>query len=369
MHRLLHALRSIILTTFFLLSFSGAYAQISIDQSDMPVINDTFRITTAAVITGIDPLLTGANYTWDFTSLTSLTQQVDTFLSVSSSPSLYQLIFNSPLDPNRANLATRRSLLAVVPGIEVGDVYEFYRSSAGSFGFLGFAGSFSGIPVPVKYDDQDVWYSFPMAYGNVDSSDVSFSFSLPGIAFIHSIRARKNTVDGWGEVSTPYGNFQALRLRSEVTEYDSVYLDSLGQGIGINRVFTEYKWLAKGMGVPVLQITQEGLLTTVTYLDSNRSNSSGLIQIEQPSLGKLNVFPNPADNSLHIRFSSADSEKASVLIFDAAGRQVYLKEGYSVIKGENSWDLSKVLNSLDQGSYTIRVQGKRNAWQQQLIRN
>jgi hypothetical protein len=70
---------------------------------------------------------------------------------------------------------------------------------------------------------------------------------------------------------TPYGSFQTLRLKSEVFEYDSIYLDTLGQGIVLNRNYIEYKWLGTGRGLPLLVATTDEFLgARITYLDSLR---------------------------------------------------------------------------------------------------
>ncbi|HRZ78335.1 MAG TPA: hypothetical protein P5248_13255, partial [Bacteroidales bacterium] len=204
---------------FLILAALHLNAQVTLTQADMPAVNDTFRISTAVDISGQDPSLTGAAYTWDYSGLSALSQTLDTFLPMSTVPALYQLFFNNPLDPNKANLARKMPMLNLIPGFEIGDVYEFYRNNAQSFSFLGYAGELSGIPLAVKYDQPDVWYRFPLNFGAHGSSRSVFSLSLPGLGSFYSDRKRWNTVDGWGQLSTPFGTFQVLRQRSEVEEY------------------------------------------------------------------------------------------------------------------------------------------------------
>ena len=86
-------LNPIFLVVFFLLS-NQLYPQISIDKTDMPVPNDTFRVSLTT-ITSNDPSLTGEDYIWDFSSLIFKSQTVDTFVSVSKTSFLYQLAFNN----------------------------------------------------------------------------------------------------------------------------------------------------------------------------------------------------------------------------------------------------------------------------------
>ncbi len=69
---------------------------------------------------------------------------------------------------------------------------------------------------------------------------------------------------------------------------------------------------------------------------------------EEPSFGKLKVYPNPATNSLRIQeetqgqFSNAD-----ITLIDLTGRQVFAQQGYT-----NMLDVS----NLQAGTYLIRVQ-------------
>ncbi|PJA07855.1 MAG: hypothetical protein COX70_05360, partial [Flavobacteriales bacterium CG_4_10_14_0_2_um_filter_32_8] len=65
-------------------------AQITITNNDMPNVNDTFRLSTTNNIQGLDPVLTGTNYSWNFSTLVPSSQRLDTFFSVSSTPLAYQ---------------------------------------------------------------------------------------------------------------------------------------------------------------------------------------------------------------------------------------------------------------------------------------
>ncbi|MBE0641923.1 MAG: T9SS type A sorting domain-containing protein [Bacteroidales bacterium] len=326
----------------------------------MPVAGDTLRLSTAISLNGIDPTLSGAGYTWDFSSLGSLSQAVDTFLAITAVPVLYQLFFNNPLDPNKANLALRTTGLDIIPGFEIGDVYEFYRSNSAQYAFLGYAGELSGIPLPVKYDQPDVWYRFPLEYGDLDSSRSVFNLSLPGLGTFFSDRKRKNIVDGWGQLTTPFGSFQALRVRSEVVEYDSLYLDTLGGGFAFNRIFTEYKWLAKGYDVPVLQVTQEGPLATVTYLDSADGGGTSVKEPLAMEAEPLTVSVDPHSGTLLVSLQSNTPGRAYCLLNDIQGSQL-LRQEVSIIAGGNSIALEPA-SRLKSGIYFLQLSDGERVW-------
>ena len=80
------------------LLFNLIHAQITIASGDMPSSGDTIRFSETMDIKGNDPLLTGANYTWNYANLIPNAQRVDTFFSVGSTPIAYQFFFNNKIN-------------------------------------------------------------------------------------------------------------------------------------------------------------------------------------------------------------------------------------------------------------------------------
>jgi len=79
------------------------FAQITIDNGDMPSNGDTIRTSTSFDIGSYDYTTTGPNFSWDFSSLISFNQQVDTFVSIQETPWIYQAVFFSFLKPGTTN--------------------------------------------------------------------------------------------------------------------------------------------------------------------------------------------------------------------------------------------------------------------------
>ncbi len=233
------------------------FSQISITSGDMPSAGDTARRTQAPLTLGLNYQASGANHTWNFSNLRYQSQQVDTFYSVSSTNFLYALFFsNLPFNPNRANVATTGQAFPSNPFITITDPYNFYYRSSAAYEQVGLGASFQGIPLPVAFTQKDKIYQFPLSFGDVDTSYSSWNASLPGMIYYGSSLTRINQVDGWGTLNTPYGTYQALRVKSTLLASDTLYLDSLSIGMQINRPVThEYKWLVNGEIVPALQIT------------------------------------------------------------------------------------------------------------------
>jgi hypothetical protein len=243
-----------------------AGAQVVIDASDMPSPGDTIRLSVTNGVP-VDYTKTGNDTTWDFSMLTPLIQRVDTFADPSATPPLYWLVFTPQLV---TNLALKGNIPSFIPGLPVTDSYIFFKNQSAGFNDLGFATTLMGIPVPVKYDNPDRYYAFPVTPGSAWSSSSSAGISLPGMGAFYTSRDRTGEMDGWGTLTTPYGTFSVVRVKSHLVETDSMYIDSLGAGVPVVRDITQYKWLGKGFGVPLLEVDREGLISTAYYRDSVR---------------------------------------------------------------------------------------------------
>jgi|GEM_PF-710317 hypothetical protein len=245
-------------------------AQPTITSADMTAVGDTLRTRSTIMGLGINYEQTGPNFTWDFSALSSSSANADTFISLSSTPFIYQLAFNLPFDPNKANLASPQEDFTIIPSLPITDIIEFYKSSSSSFAMCGFGGTLAGLPIPVKFNALDVWYKLPLTSSSpADSTDVSFAQGVSGLGYLSLQRKRVNTVDGWGTMITPVGSYSTLRVKSVVQEVDSIYIDSLNFGISIPRNYVEYKWLANNIGIPVMMVSNINLVPTYTWFDSS----------------------------------------------------------------------------------------------------
>jgi hypothetical protein len=261
----------LILALFIFFTSLFCHAQIVIDQGDMPVAGDTLRVSvTNLVPSGYQ--LTGLDTTWNFSALEALSQRVDTFLNVSVTPLEYQFFF---VLQGGANLASPRSA-SFFPGIPVSEGFTFFKKSAGAYEDLGTAFKVEGFPFPAKYDIPDKQYAFPMNPGDSWASVASFGITIPGLIAYSTERNRSSVVDGWGTLITPFGSFQTLRVKSEILQHDSVYIDSLQTGFPFNRIITEYKWLGKNQGIPLLVVSEEGGFSTAVYRDIYRMSAQSL---------------------------------------------------------------------------------------------
>ncbi len=250
-------------TTLLILVISQLFPQITITKNDMPNPGDLIHYNIAYTFGGIDYKETGEDFTWDFSGLASFGQEADTFVSVNSTPLLYQAVFNWPFWNPPASIAQRKGDFNLIPGLTMTDYINFFKNTNSSFNYVGFGVTINNLPVPLKFDSPEVVYNFPVTSSSTaDSSEAGVSLNIPDMGYFEVQRKRINIVDGWGTLITPLGTFQTLRIKSIVYSYDSIYIDSLSAGYAINIEEVEYKWLGNGYGRPLLKITESNIFPT-----------------------------------------------------------------------------------------------------------
>ncbi len=286
----------------FVFATSLTQAQITLNSADFPSANDMYLMSDATAFTGMDATLTGANYNWDYSLLSTTTtgQHTDTFFTVTNMNIIYQAVFGDfGFLPNRSNQATH-GMDVSFGALTITNVFNFFYNNSNDYHQSGFGAEINGVPAPTAYSPHDILYRFPMQFGNADSSLSGYSVSLPNILYYSVNRNRVNVVDGWGTVITPNGTFNALRIKTTIQEHDSVFLDTLGFGYGFNLPLrTEYKWLSPGGGLPILQVdVVNGVVSSVIYKGENTSG----IEDMKSAATDLIVFPNPVKDKVFMQY-------------------------------------------------------------------
>lgn len=316
MIRPMNSLKSKLSILILLIGFSfSATAQISIDKSDMPSENDTVRVSTGLNLNFIDYTETGEDFLWDFSQLTPINQRVDTFLSPPSISLIYWLFTLS------SDYGVRGVENIPIPGIPLTDIYNFYKNETEGYRAIGIGMSIFNFPVPFFYDVPDLVYDFPMEYQSNWSSQAHFGQEVLSVGYLKMTKTHTDTVDGWGTLITPYGTFEVLRLKSEVNEIDSIYIDSLDIGIPIERDYTVYQWIGKGQKIPLLQITGSLFGVVVDYIDSARLIYDGINDRPFVRNNELRIYPNPTTNKIQLQFELIEKQQVDVKLFDMQGRE------------------------------------------------
>lgn len=221
----------------------------------MPVSGDTLRFSTAATtdtaLLNHNYKIGGAKHLWDFSGLKPIEQGVDTFKTQQQAP--YKLSFFGKYALKQDNI------------LILTDVYDYYENSVSAFSVMG-KGLTANITTTVQltgnYSVKDKVYQFPLSFSDRDSSTFSVNATALGLITYSSEGYRINEVDGWGSIKTPFGTFACLRVKTTYVSFDTITQSLFPFPIGIKTQRLEYKWLAKGQHIPILEVT--GTLNALT---------------------------------------------------------------------------------------------------------
>lgn len=315
----------------------------------MPVAGDSLYVSIPDSLFQVDLSQTGPNSIWDVSMMEPIVQQRNIFISSTQAPFAIRFFFSGATHVGLINTPDS------IAGFGLGEGYEFFRSTDTSYEAMGFGGTVNGFPLPLVNDPVDIVYEFPLTY----SSDTMFSSSRAeldalGIGYVRQEQNRETVVDGWGTILTPYGSFDALRVVSTITGRDSISFDTIN--FSINRPITkEYKWLANGEGIPILQVNTVmidsvgEIQTSVSYKDSSRDDVP-LVSITPPIPTKpLALYPNPARDQVSLSgFSQSGNRQHTAKIYSINGQlvhQVALQHESQIID----------VAHLESGSYLVRI--------------
>ena len=333
-----------------------SFAQITINSIHVPQTNDTLRVSDAVIDNSMDFFSTGANYTWDFSNLVFNGQKLNEYKPVTSAGLYIQFVFGSTVPQNyRASyyVATNGLPLNNLPAqlpITISDISQFYKLRTDSLTMVGLKMSINGQEVPAKSDTIETKYRFPLEYGNTHFSRGYTKLDLnpiyDGVWIQH--RTRQTEVDGWGQITTPLGSFDALRIHHRITESDSFYVSFNGFGFWVPIPVPEsheYEWRATQEKEPILLVKSNAIqgVETVTSVEYKNVYTVG---INENELTSVSVFPNPVQDLMIIQ-SPTKFKKFVVLTTDGKT----LQSGELAVDAQQIVDVSYLQN----GSYLIQL--------------
>lgn len=332
-------------------------AQISVNSSDFISSADTVLVSAVTDFQNIDYQTTGTNQVWDFSWVIIDSQRVDTYGSVSNSGFIYQLTFNNAfLNPNYLASYYIKADANVIPAagggglpVTIENPIAFQKISNSKFENVGIGVELNGISVPIQADTIDVVYEFPMTFQDNWQSNSYLYFDVnPAFnAIFKRHQNRSSVVDGYGSITTTFGTFDCIRVKSDLTYIDSIYIDLFGTGgswIGLpSQPETEYRWIAKDKKIPVFSINVAGgAITKVEFRDK-----SGVAGIKNNDLGSdVSVFPNPTKNNI---FLSDISSYESINVMNMNGQTVYYESNI------NNNSLTIDCSQWERGIYILKV--------------
>jgi len=336
--------RSLGLAALMLLSYCS-FAQITITAADMPVAGDnlTYSNVDPATVT-ISPGDSGANINWNY-ELIGTTQGADVY----KTPAQINPILGFTLSGDLYGIKTLDSIPFIgllIPGISISDIYTFYGHITIPSCYVALATSMtvSGFPIGSYYTEPDVLYKFPLTYGSVDSNFYEVNQGLASAGSIKRVGYRKNTVDSWGTITTPYYEtpVDCIRVRSEIFEVDSISISGITFGLPNNTV--EYKWLVNGDHYPALWVTNGIQGNTIRYRDRITEPSSVKNTTNNSNVA-VTACPNPAPDGVFTLRIPSEWKTFHAGVYDMQSRLVVSQNNNPVIN----------MKQMPAGNYVVRV--------------
>jgi hypothetical protein len=323
-------------------------SQISITNSDFSSLSSTHVFSELSIDQSLDFQSTGQNYNWDFTNLQYSNQDSILNVDVSSTPFLYQFYFNNFLlfPDYLASFAQDRIDFSDPLGVlSLSQNFNYFKLTSSSLNLVGFGTTVSingspGIPTSVRYDTIDQIYPLPLNYGVFDSTSAFYLASIPSFGSYGQSIKREVEVDGWGSLTTPFSNYDVLRVKTTLQQTDTFYVDTFQFGNSIERPALEiYEWWAKNIGFPVMRVEYENnIITQAWYADQLHVGFNDFFESD------LLVFPNPTTDKLILNISSNYFKDFSI----------YDIKGYLVKKGKTNGVVS--VNNIPSGIYLISIE-------------
>jgi hypothetical protein len=291
-------------------------AQITLDQNDMPSVGDNIprKSDTMTVLPG--PGGSGPNQTWNFTATSNYVITENTsVVSVASTPNGNQF--------GNSNMAMTNDNAS----------YLYFNKSAQSFTTQGFSGDLLGSGIINAVFNPDLTlHQFPRTFGSSFNDTYVIDVIVPGAAFnplVSQIRFKRSsmvhdTTDAWGQITTPHGTYDVLRIHTTETYSDSIWSlpifpPTWSLVSTSSDVSNSYSWVGKGGKLAIAEMSFDTLGAPKIFKWTELPGIG--VGTDEYLAEGIEAYPNPAHNQLTLELPwNLLDEKYS--IFDAFGREV-----------------------------------------------
>lgn len=333
-------------------------AQISITSADLFSFLGTRKTmetdTSGSVMVNVGSA--GTSQSWDFSG-TVLQANVE-----------YWDFLNPTNTPYSAEFSTANIALRISSPSYSDTTYSFFRIENSSFTEVGQVLFFQDTTV-IEHKSLLV-LPLPCSMGSNWVTRDSTEFGIAGNKIVE-LEIQSNTVDAWGTVNVPSGQYNCLRLREDDDFITKTYVNNV-------LIFSDtiktinYTWITKEVIVAAQAESQEND-TNPNF--SNASNFSRNIQsmtpIAEPVSSAPNKFrlyanyPNPFNASTEITFELPRDELINLAIYNVMGQMVA-----ELVNGRMSAGTHRLVWKADQlpsGLYYLQLQTENNRQVDKMI--
>ncbi|MEO8151417.1 MAG: T9SS type A sorting domain-containing protein [Bacteroidia bacterium] len=315
----------------------AALAQITINQSDLPVANTLWVQATDTGYTGAIPA-GGVSQSWNYATLQNNQQDSTSFVAAAGTPYAAQF-------PG-SNLASPAGNAA----------YAYFTSNATGLSVNGIVDPASGTTI--HYNPARLIIPVPFTYNSniVNTARFQLDTNANGLNLrIVQITQQTFNGDGYGSLVLPNGNYPStLRVKEVDLQTDSIYIDF---GLGYTPLSTSVSqtsnliWVRNGVGALLLQIGADSLAQQATggasyFLSTGPTGIADIAPVDVKS-----VYPNPSSDFVTVDLSNLNGDAQTLLIYDITGRQVDAMNIQHIDR--NTFDVRHYEN----GRYIMRIAG------------
>jgi hypothetical protein len=335
---------------------AGVLAQITITSSDLLGLigkSQSLESDTSDGVT-INVGAAGANQTWDFRTLTLL-------------PETLTLQFITPQGTPFANRVpqanfVQRGALSSQPGTIF---YNYSRVTSTEFRSLG-AGAVASSDSSFSLTTAQDVVPLSLQFGAAWISTQTDTFGDPQTGAFINVSTSNNSVDAWGVVRLPIGDFDCLRIRDNEVAISKLVVSGMVVVTDTTRTIN-YTWVAKN-DFQVARVSSDDGETNPNFTTGFNftrlgSRTTGVAHRPQgesvPTDFTLSQnFPNPFNPETEISFRMARAEQTELSIYNIAGEKVrtlvsgMMPPGNYSIKWNGKDDHGKGLAS---GTYLYRL--------------
>lgn len=332
----------LLLFSFIVVAFTGSLnAQITITSADLPTIGLQV-IRAVDDITQISPGNPGLNQVWDFTNL--MATKYDTTLYL---PPQGQI--NSQNYPG-AEMAISHLNGNITPYWD----YEYVRYDDQGMRYLGdedmvtIFGAYT-MAIHISCNPNPLNLQLPFTYGSSYSQQSTYEWHLASRnagELMDSIKQISHmniatTGDASGIMMTPYGSYQALRVKEDIISQDSVF-NWTDNGWVFDRyevnTYSHYRWYTNDFYEIGYYQIDESKGNSMTFFKSETVVGIPVI----PVVKEVNIYPNPAREQITVESKAPVS---GIEILDMTGKLKQISEQATNVD----------ISALAPGIYIIRV--------------
>jgi hypothetical protein len=334
-------MQKIFFLCFTVLLFGKSYTQITVTNTTFPILGDTLKTVVNNNFKGTLNMGNVAGpQVWDFSMLNSGTKQNEIFLN--------------PSKGKDASAFPDATMLLIA-----GTQEQYLKSSPTKIEVLGYGGQnpIFGVPLVVKFTKRPVYRAAPLNFITSTTSTSEFKVDLstniipdtllaglplkPDSLRILFTNTSKGLFDGFGSLKMQNKTYDVLREKSEsisetklLVKVFGIWLDpstlfggNLPGGIGgflgkdTTITYNFYSNQKKEILVSADYNTRN-LLQSVTFADLGGITSA---TSEVNIAPQMSVYPNPADQVIHIAGIAGKDSKYLISIADLTGRIVHFE--------------------------------------------